>query len=112
MPQLPRARVEREVVGDCVDVIEHPERLPGERRAANRRAESTALDQVPLGDAEDKLTACRIDHPATEALDEQPTRRVAEQIGRVVVTGSDVEVRHSRNRQVLVGLAPAVTGVR
>ena len=70
------------------------------------------VDQVTLGHREDEIAARDVDLSGTELLCVQAARRRGDDVLHRVRAGGDEGVRHSRDGQVLVGLAASIAGNR
>ena len=108
--QVPIALVEREIVADPGHLGEHVGSVADQRRAEDGRSEPAVLDQVGLGRGEDELPARDVDLAPAEVLGEEAAWHRADDLLGVVLPRQHEGVRHARQRERGVALAPAVAG--
>ena len=105
-------RVEIEVGGDGVDVLQHPWAVADQGGTLDGVGDLAVLDQVALGDGEDEVAGDRVDLAAAQLLRVDAAAGVGEDILEGVLARGDESVGHARDGQVAVGLAPPVAGGR
>src|ERR671914_797791 len=105
-PTRPRGAIK--IARHGVDGLEDRPAVPDQVRPPDRRCDPPVLDQIALRDPEHEVPRGRVDLPPAEDLCVHAALRVTDDVVGVALPGLDERVSHPRDRQVRVGLPPAV----